>query len=51
MGLINRNKLMDKITYLIRAKIYDEIKFEEEQIEMIEKIRQICNEILDNEKK
>ncbi len=49
MEKINRNKFMDKITYLIRAKIYDTIKFEEEKDKMIEKIRKICNEILDKE--
>ena len=46
---INRNKLMDKITYLFRAKMYDEIESEEEKDKMIEKMKKICNEILEKE--
>jgi len=46
---VNRNNLMDKITYLIRDKIIDEIKFEDEKDIMIEKIKKICNEILEKE--
>jgi len=51
MEQINRNKFMDKITYLIRAKMFDDIKFEEDKQLMIEKMKKICNEILDNQKK
>lgn len=50
MELINRNKFLDKITYLIRAKILDEIKLNEDKFKMIDGIKNICNEILEKEK-
>lgn len=50
MEKINRNNFMDKIIFLIRARILDEIDIEENKDIMVKKISKICNDILSKEK-
>ncbi len=50
MEKINRNKFMDKITFLLRAEMYEKIELYEDKDKIIEKTKEIFSKILTEEK-